>query len=153
MYFFILPSIITPRLLSFIASFAFVLQRCSQRGLRAKPIPLWLRTSKGSPCGRAPAIAGERGVVATIYPLRRLRRHRLAAARSRSGSDTTPWCHSFPSRRFATQRERLFVSPIITQIGRKSKSDIIAIAIVILKPCGFSDILFAKNSRSEYHSA
>ena len=26
----------------------------------------------------------------------------LAAARSRSGSDTTPWCHSFPSRRFAT---------------------------------------------------
>ena len=32
--------------------------------------------------------------------------HRLAAARSRSGSDTAPWCHSLPSRRFATsQRE------------------------------------------------
>ena len=34
-----------------------------------------------------------------------------------------------------------------------AKSDMIAIAIVILKPCGFSDILFAKSSRSEYHSA
>ena len=35
-----------------------------------------------------------------------------------------------------------------------AKSDIIAIAIVILKPCDFSDILFAyKNSRSKYHSA
>ena len=40
---------------SFIAGFAFVLQRH-----RAKPIPLKLRTSKGSPFGRAPAIAGER---------------------------------------------------------------------------------------------
>ena len=29
----------------------------------------------------------------------------LAAARSRSGSDTTPWCHSLPSRRFATPGE------------------------------------------------
>ena len=71
--------------------------------------------------GRAPAIAGERVIVAIIRPLRRLRRHRLAAARSRSGSDTTPWCHSFPSRRFATQRERLFVNPIIPQIGRENK--------------------------------
>ena len=26
----------------------------------------------------------------------------LAAARSRHGSDTTPWCHSLPWRRFAT---------------------------------------------------
>ena len=26
----------------------------------------------------------------------------LAAARSRRGSDTTPWCHSTPRRRFAT---------------------------------------------------
>jgi len=60
------------------------------------------------------------GVIATICPLRRLRRHRLAAARSRSGSDTTPWCHSFPSRRFATQRARLFVSLIITQIDREN---------------------------------
>ena len=31
----------------------------------------------------------------------------LAAARSRSGSDTTPWCHSLPSRRFATPGEGL----------------------------------------------
>ena len=27
----------------------------------------------------------------------------LVATRSRSGSDTTPWCHSLPSRRFATR--------------------------------------------------
>ncbi len=54
----------------FIASFAFVLQR-----LRAKPIPLRLSVTKGSPCGRAPAIAGERGIVAIFHPLRRLRRH------------------------------------------------------------------------------
>ena len=39
-------------------------------------------------------------------------------------------------------------------IFRLRRSDIIAAAIVILKPYGFSDILFAyKNSRSEYHSA
>ena len=105
----------------FITSFTFVLQRCLQRGRRAKPIPLKMHASKGSPCGRAPAIAGERVLCAQLSPLRRLRRHRLAAARSRSGSDTTPWCHSFPSRRFATQRARLLVSPIITQIGRENK--------------------------------
>ena len=75
-------------------SFAFVLQR-----LRAKPIPLKLRTSKGSLFGRAPAIAGERVLCAQLSPLRRLRRH-------------------------LSQRARLFVSPIITQIGRESKSDI-----------------------------
>ncbi|MBP3333052.1 MAG: hypothetical protein J6M35_03295, partial [Clostridia bacterium] len=34
---------------------------------------------------------------------------RLASARSRSGSDTTPWCHSLPSRRFATSRRKAFV--------------------------------------------
>ena len=77
----------------FIASFAFVLQRCKRRRLRAKPIPLRLRAPKGSPFGRAPAIAGERVVVATICPLRRLRRH-------------------------LSQRERLLASSIITQIGR-----------------------------------
>ena len=37
-----------------------------------------------------------------IYPLRRQRRHRLAAARSRSGSERPPDVHSLPSRRFAT---------------------------------------------------
>ena len=105
----------------FIASFAFVLQRCKQRRHRAKPITLRLYVPNGSPFGRAPAIAGERVLCAQLSPLRRLRRHRLAAARSRSGSDTTPWCHSFPSRRFATQRARLLVSPIITQIGRENK--------------------------------
>ena len=31
----------------------------------------------------------------------------LAAARSRRGSDTTPWCHSTPRRRFATPGGRL----------------------------------------------
>ena len=34
--------------------------------------------------------------------------HRLTAARSCSRSDTTPWCHSFRSRRFATPGGRLF---------------------------------------------
>ena len=61
----------------------------------AKPLPLRLSVTKGSPCGRAPAIAGERVIVAIIRPLRRLRRH-------------------------LSQRERLFVSPIITQIGREN---------------------------------
>ena len=31
----------------------------------------------------------------------------LASARSRSGSDSTPYCHSIPSRRFATQGGRV----------------------------------------------
>ena len=83
----------------FIASFAFVLQRCKQRWHRAKPIPLKMHVSLGSPLGRAPAVAGERVVVATICPLRRLRRH-------------------------LSQWERPFVSPIIPQIGRENKSDI-----------------------------
>ena len=74
----------------FIASFAFVLQRH-----RAKPIPLKTHASKGSPCGRAPAIAGERVLCAQLSPLRRLRRH-------------------------LSRRERLFVSPIITQICREN---------------------------------
>ena len=40
---------------------------------------------------------------------------RLAAARSRSGSDTPPACHSLPSRRFATSRRGATVPP---QAGR-----------------------------------
>ncbi len=40
---------------SFIASFAFVLQMH-----KAKPVPLKMHEFKGSPFGRAPAIAGER---------------------------------------------------------------------------------------------
>ena len=75
----------------FIASFAFVLQKH-----RAKPIPLKIRASLGSPFGRAPATAGEREIVAFIRPIRRLRRH-------------------------LSQRERLFVNPIISQIGRENK--------------------------------
>jgi len=63
---------------------------------RAKPIPLKMHVSLGSPLGRAPAVAGERVVVATICPLRRLRRH-------------------------LSQRERLFVNPIIPQIDRENK--------------------------------
>ena len=35
----------------------------------------------------------------------------LAAARSRSGSDSPPDCHSTPSRRFATRRARLIPNP------------------------------------------
>ena len=81
----------------FIASFAFVLQRCKQRRLRAKPIPLKIRASLGSPLGRAPAVAGERVVVATICPLRRIRRH-------------------------LSQRERLFVSSIINKSKEKTIS-------------------------------
>ena len=37
--------------------------------------------------------------------------HRLAAARSCSGSDTTPWCHSLPLRRFATSRRKAMLPP------------------------------------------
>ena len=59
--------------------------------------PKAARAYKGSPSGRAPAIAGERVIVAIVRPLRRLHRH-------------------------LSQRERLFVSLIITRIGRESKS-------------------------------
>ena len=54
-----------------------------------------MHVSLGSPLGRAPAVAGERVVVVTICPLRRLRRH-------------------------LSQRERLYVTHIITQIGREN---------------------------------
>jgi len=40
-------------------------------------------------------------------------------------------------------RHSLFIFCILVIFFAKAKSDIIAIAIVILKPCGFSDILFA----------
>ena len=56
-----------------------------------------MHVSLGSPLGRAPAVAGERVVVATICPLRRLRRH-------------------------LSQRERLFANSIITKIGRENNS-------------------------------
>ena len=39
------------------------------------------------------------------FSLSRLRRQRLAAARSRSGSDSHLGCHSIPSRRFTTSRK------------------------------------------------
>ena len=67
-----------------------------RRRHRAKPLHLKMHKNKGSPFGRAPAIAGEREIVAFIRPLRRLRRH-------------------------LSQRERLFDSLIITQIGRENK--------------------------------
>ena len=41
----------------------------------------------------------------------RLRRQRLAAARSRHGSDTTLWCHSLPCRHFVTSRREPFRYP------------------------------------------
>ncbi len=44
------------------------------------------------------------------HSLSRLRRQRLAAARSRHGSDSPPDCHSLPCRHFATPEEE----PIIT---------------------------------------
>ena len=47
----------------------------------------------------------------------------------------------------------LFSSAFLVIFFALAKSDMIAIAIVILKPCGFSDILFAYNLRSKYHSA
>jgi len=71
----------------FVARFAFVLQM-----LWTMPILLKLRISKGSPSGRAPAIAGERVISSQFFPLRRLRRH-------------------------LSQRARLF---IISQIGREN---------------------------------
>ena len=40
-----------------------------------------------------------------LYSLRRQGRHRLAAARSRSGSERPPDVHSLPSRRFATLQQ------------------------------------------------
>ena len=45
-----------------------------------------------------------RGPLLPFFSLNRsfMDRRVLAAARSRSGSDTTLWCHSGPSRRFAT---------------------------------------------------
>ena len=48
---------------------------------------------------------------------------------------------------------RLFASAFLVIFFAFAKSDIIAVAIVILKPYGFSDILFAYNLRSKYHSA
>ena len=39
------------------------------------------------------------------HSLSRLRRQRLAAARSRHGSDSPPDCHSLPCRHFATPEE------------------------------------------------
>ncbi|MBQ4317444.1 MAG: hypothetical protein IJC20_04260, partial [Clostridia bacterium] len=42
---------------------------------------------------------------------------------------------------------------IIQVLFRLRRSDIIAKAIVLLKPCGFSVILFAKLGEAEYHYA
>ena len=70
-----------------------------------------------------------------FYPLRRQGRHRLAAARSRSGSDSPPDCHSLPCRHFATPKEepilkmnfiRLSTKPNIIKVSRHT------IALVLL---------------------
>jgi len=45
------------------------------------------------------------------------------------------------------------LSDIVQILFRLRRSDIIAFAIVILKPCGFSVILFAKLGVTEYHYA
>ena len=56
-------------------------------------------------------------------------------------------------------REALSFSAFLVIFFAFAKSDIIATAIVILKPCGFSSILFALKARDahcvsrEYHSA
>ena len=47
------------------------------------------------------------------------RDRRSTAVRSRSGSDTTPWCHSRPSRRFATSTVRKGIN----LIRRKQKDN------------------------------
>ena len=56
-----------------------------------------------------------------FHSLSRLRRQRLAAARSRRGSDSPPDCHSLPRRHFATPEEeptlktnfiKLFAKPL-----------------------------------------
>ena len=58
----------------------------------------------------------------------------------------------FDSRRSLgrEQAPALRCDSIITQIGRESKSDIVS-SDSDMKAYGFRDILFAKNSRSEYH--
>ena len=46
----------------------------------------------------------------------------LAAARSRSGSDTALWCHSLPSRRFATSTPRIVVHTNLTAANGQTVS-------------------------------
>jgi len=98
MYFFILPSIITPRLLSFIASFAFVLQRH-----RAKPIPLKMHERvQRLPCVKgAVAVATEGLFFAAFLHLQSLR---LAFA-----------------RHLPLHKGGFYATTIITPIGREIK--------------------------------
>ena len=79
-----------------------------------------LRTHEWLPPGGGSAVGGGGACVAVTLAktsrhagsLRHFLRkcHRLAAARSRSGSDTTVWCHSLPSRRFATSRREAMIA-------------------------------------------
>ena len=60
-----------------------------------------------------------------FYPLRRQGQHRLAAARSRSGSERPPDCRSLPCRHFATLKEEPIIifadSVYLRRIAPKSE--------------------------------
>jgi len=71
-------------------------------------------------------------------------RQRLAAARSRSGSNTPPACNSLPSRRFATsRREPLSPFPIIRRKTKKTDAVKMRRSFLFIRghsPSGFSAV-------------
>ena len=91
--------------------------KCCDKPMKKSDVISWLHFlavcyPKPSPLGGRYREAGDEGhrVKVTLCPFpssvaRRLAPPFLAAARSRSRSDTTLWCHSLRSRRFATQGE------------------------------------------------
>ena len=70
-----------------------------------------------------------------FYPLRRQGRHRLAAARSRHGSDSPPDCRSLPCRHFSTLKEELILKMNFIRLSTKPniiKVSLHTIALVLL---------------------
>ena len=70
-----------------------------------------------------------------FYPLRRQGRHRLAAARSRHGSDSPLDCYSLPCRHFATLKEELILKMNFIRLSTKPniiKVSLHTIALVLL---------------------
>ena len=70
-----------------------------------------------------------------FYPLRRQGRHRLAAARSRHGSDSPPDVHSLPCRHFSTLKEELILKMNFIRLSTKPniiKVSLHTIALVLL---------------------
>ena len=83
----------TERALSLLLAF------CSEQGLLLAKSSTPLRSAQDDTKGK---IFDQRQSSPTPSVIFLRKCHRLAAARSRRGSDTTPWCHSLPRRRFAT---------------------------------------------------